>query len=83
MERHYDVGYAVVSLIFIANAIGFILAAFFVHALDSKLGRAKTLMLADGTCVIANIMLGFAPPFPVYVIAYVSALTLLSFDKCL
>lgn len=68
MEKYYHIGYAIVSLIFITNAIGFILAAFFVHVLDNKLGRAKTLMLTDIANMGAYILMGFAPPFPVFVI---------------
>jgi hypothetical protein len=39
--RHYDIGYAVVSLIFITNAVGFMLAAFFVDALRGRFGRGR------------------------------------------
>lgn len=42
-SRHYSIGYAIVSLIFVTNAIGFILAAFFVDALRAKFGRGKIL----------------------------------------
>lgn len=38
-DRHYDIGYAIVSLIFVTNAVGFILAAFFVDALRAHVGR--------------------------------------------
>jgi hypothetical protein len=41
--RHYNIGYAIVSLIFVTNAAGFILAAFFVDALRAKFGRGKIL----------------------------------------
>lgn len=68
MEAYYNVGYAIVSLIFITNAAGFILAAFFVHALDYKLGRARTLMLTDLANIAAYLLMGFAPPFPAFVI---------------
>ena len=68
MEKYYSIGYAIVSLIFITNAVGFILAAFFVHALDHRLGRAKTLMLTDLANIAAYLLMGFAPPFPAFVI---------------
>lgn len=38
-SRYYDVGYAIVSLIFVTNALGFIFAAFCVDALRVRLGR--------------------------------------------
>lgn len=67
MEKYYHVGYAIVSLIFITNAVGFILAAFFVHALDKRLGRAKTLMMTDLANMAAYLLMAFAPPFPAFV----------------
>ena len=68
MESYYNIGYAIVSLIFIGNAIGFILAAFFVHALDHKIGRARTLVCTDVVNIAAFLILGFAPPFPAFVV---------------
>jgi hypothetical protein len=41
--RHYNIGYAIVSLVFITNAVGFILAAFFVDALRARFGRGEIL----------------------------------------
>ena len=43
IEDWYNIGYAVVSLIWITNAVGFILSAFFNDAIQAKLGRAKSL----------------------------------------
>jgi hypothetical protein len=40
-SSHYEIGYAVVSLIFVTNAVGFILAAFFVDALRARFGRGS------------------------------------------
>lgn len=70
MEKYYNVGYAIVSLIFISNAVGFILAAFFINALDNKLGRAKTLMLCDAVLMVGHTMMAVTPPFPVFVIGF-------------
>lgn len=69
MEPHYHIGYAIVSLIFVTNAVGFILAAFFTDVVDSRLGRAKTLMCAEVTVLIGFIMIICTPPFAVVVIA--------------
>ncbi len=71
MESDYKIGYAIVSLIFVTNALGFISAAFITHALQAKLGRAKTLMLAEAVMMLAFIMIACTPPFPVVVVAYV------------
>jgi len=52
IERHYNIGYAIVSLIFVTNAIGFISAAFFVDALRARFGRGRTLMVAQALYVV-------------------------------
>ncbi|KAF1984997.1 MFS general substrate transporter [Aulographum hederae CBS 113979] len=70
MEAHYDIGYATVSLIFITNAIGFILAAFFNDAVLQRLGRAKSLMLSEVVMSLALVVVICAPPFPVVVTAF-------------
>ena len=69
MEDHYHIGYAIVSLIFISNAVGFIAAAFFVYAWDHKLGRARVLMVCDALCIVAYVIMAVAPPFPVFALA--------------
>jgi len=70
MEKDYHVGYAIVSLIFITNAIGFISAAPITHALQARLGRANMLVLAESLMIVAYIMLVCTPPFPVVVLAF-------------
>lgn len=39
LEHDYSIGYAIVSMIFISNALGFIFAAPSTQAIESKLGR--------------------------------------------
>ena len=68
--RHYSIGYAIVSLIFITNAIGYISTAFFVDALRARLGRARTLMVAQTLLVCGYIPIICQPPFPVVVISF-------------
>ena len=70
MEDHYRIGYAVVSLIFVANAAGFILAAPTSHAIASALGRAKSLMLSEITMLVGYVIIVCTPPFPAVVVAY-------------
>lgn len=70
MEKDYKIGYAIVSLIFVTNAIGFIAAAPVSQLLQARLGRAKTLVLAESVMVAAYIMLVCKPPFPVVVISF-------------
>ncbi|KAF2755433.1 MFS efflux transporter [Pseudovirgaria hyperparasitica] len=70
MEKSYDIGYAIVSLIFVTNAAGFIAAAFFIDALHQRLGRAKTLMLSELMIIAGYILIGVRPPFAVVVASY-------------
>jgi fucose permease len=70
IETHYRIGYAVVSLIFVAQALGFIVAAFFIDALHSRFGRAKSLILAEALMIAGYVMTIPAPPYPVVVVAY-------------
>lgn len=69
MEKQYDIGYAIVSLIFITNAIGFITAAFFTDLTLEKLGRAKACMLSEVLLIVGYVILVCTPPFPVVVVA--------------
>lgn len=71
MEEDYNIGYAIVSLIFVTNAIGFISAAPLAHMLQASLGRARTLILAQA-CMMAGFIMLLIPhrPFPVVVLAY-------------
>ncbi|KAL6719234.1 hypothetical protein ACLMJK_003471 [Lecanora helva] len=70
MEKDYKIGYAIVSLIFVTNAVGFISAAPIAQALQARLGRAKTLILAQLMIIAAYTMLVCRPPFPVVVVAF-------------
>ncbi|KAI0204892.1 MFS general substrate transporter [Astrocystis sublimbata] len=70
MERQYHIGYAVVSLIFIGNALGFIVAAPFVDAICLRLGRAKTGCLASILVAIGFVPLVMGAPFPSIVVGY-------------
>lgn len=70
IQSEYDIGYAVVSLIWISNAIGFIIAAFFADFLNTKLGRAKSLMLAEVSMIAAYAVIASPVPFPAVAIMY-------------
>lgn len=67
MEKHYDIGYAVVSLIFVTNALGFISAAPFAHALEHRLGRWKSYAFAMALLAVSYAIIICQPPFPVVV----------------
>ena len=71
MDEDYSIGYSLVSLIFIANAIGFISAAPITQIVQARLGRAKHLMVAEGIILVGYIMLVIpSRPFPVVVLAF-------------
>jgi fucose permease len=70
METHYNIGYAIVSLIFVTNAIGFLSAAFLVDFILHKLGRAKTLMFAEILLIFGYTIIACTPPFPLVVVAF-------------
>lgn len=70
IEKRYSVGYAVVSLIFVANAVGFISAAPVTHTLLGRIGQAKMLALAQCLMLAGYIVLVCSPPFPVVTLAF-------------
>jgi MFS family permease len=69
MEKHYHISYSIMSLVFVGNAAGFILAAPFTDTILSKLGRAKTLVLGDVIQLCAYIVLVCTPPYPLVVVS--------------
>lgn len=72
MEKHYNASHTIMSLVFVGNAAGFILAAFFTNMLLDRLGRAKTLIAAELVQLSAYIVLVCTPPYALVVISYVS-----------
>ena len=70
METNFHIGYAVVSLIFVTNAIGFLTAAFVVDLVVSKLGRQRTLILSELIMSIGFVGIVAPSPFPVVVVAF-------------
>jgi fucose permease len=67
IETHYSIGYAIVSLIFVSQAIGFIAAAFFTETMKGRIGQAKSLIFSELLMVVSFVGLVCAPPFPVVV----------------
>lgn len=70
METHYNIGYAVVSMIFVGQAVGFIGAAFFNQAIKSRLGHAKTAAFSQAILMAAFAIIIVTPPYPAVVIAF-------------
>lgn len=70
IEKEYHIGYAIVSLIFVTNAVGFILAAPCTHAFETRLGRSKTYIFSASLLAAGYIMIICKPPFPVVVASF-------------
>ncbi|KAJ6447210.1 MFS efflux transporter [Purpureocillium lavendulum] len=70
MEKHYGIGYGVVSLIFVGQALGFVAAALFLDALRERLGRARLLGLGQAMMTLAYVPLVAAAPFLLIVFAF-------------
>ncbi|WPH04641.1 Hypothetical protein R9X50_00753400 [Acrodontium crateriforme] len=70
IESWYGIGYAIVSLVFVTNAIGFILAAVFADLLLGRLGRAKALITSEGFMIAGYIIIASPVPFWLVVVAY-------------
>ncbi|KAL1652214.1 hypothetical protein SLS58_000341 [Diplodia intermedia] len=63
MEAFYSIGYAVVSLIFVANAAGFVAAAFCTDGLLlARLGRARTLVVSELIMLAGYVVIVCTPP---------------------
>ena len=65
--RHYDTSYGVASLLFVANALGFIIAALFIGGTTDRLGYAKTFALCQLIIAVGHAPLSWAAPFPVLI----------------
>ncbi|KAK1972362.1 major facilitator superfamily transporter [Colletotrichum sublineola] len=70
IEKHYNIGYAIVSLIFIGNAFGFIFGAAFLESLRMRLGRARLLALAQTVITLAYAPILAHAPFPLVVVSF-------------
>ena len=70
MELDFSISYAIVSLIFITNAIGFISAAPCTYALQARFGRAKVLVFAEVLLIAGYIMVVSNSLFPAVVVGF-------------
>ncbi|KAI0783171.1 MFS general substrate transporter [Abortiporus biennis] len=70
IQSYYGIGFALVSLIFVFNCIGFISGAIMNVYLDEKLGLGKILVLGAALQTISYIMNAPAGPFPIMCTAF-------------
>ncbi|KAF2659162.1 MFS general substrate transporter [Lophiostoma macrostomum CBS 122681] len=70
MERQYRINYTIMSLIFVGQAAGFIVAAFFNNTILGKFGRAKTLMAAEVILLLSYVIMLCTPPYGAVIVAF-------------
>jgi fucose permease len=69
MELYYRKGHAIMSLVFVGQALGFVIAAFFNNLILHKIGRAWMLMTAEAVIIVGYIILVCMPPYPAVIVA--------------
>lgn len=70
METYYHIGYAVVSLIFVGQAVGFVAGAALIDPLRHRLGRGRTLALSQLIMVAGYVTIACTAAFPAVVVAF-------------
>ncbi|TFY77871.1 hypothetical protein EWM64_g6140 [Hericium alpestre] len=70
MQEVYHVGFAIVSLIFVFNCVGFVTGSISNIWLTDRLGFGKTIVLGSVAQMIGYCFQSPAPPFPVFVMGY-------------
>jgi fucose permease len=70
IEKHYDIKYAIMSTIFVAQAAGFLVSAFLTDSLSRRIGRSKSYILSGVIQAIGFAILATAPPYPVVVFVF-------------
>ncbi|CDK27402.1 unnamed protein product [Kuraishia capsulata CBS 1993] len=70
IESYYHVNYSVVSLIWLANAIGFVVVAFASHPMDKYLGRQWSIAGGCLSLLVMYAMVCGGPSFEVVVVGF-------------
>lgn len=70
MEKHYQISYSIVSMIFVGNALGFISAAPVTQSIEQKLGRSKSYAFSMFLLAVSYIIITCQPPFPAVVVSF-------------
>ncbi|KAI0763038.1 MFS general substrate transporter [Trametes elegans] len=71
LQSVYHVGYAIVSLIFIVNSLGYLLGATSYLYLTDRFGFGKMVVIASFIGMVGFALEASGAPFPVFVIGYV------------
>lgn len=70
LEKYYDLDHLVASVAFVAPFCGYILASLMCDWMNRKFGRWGVAIIGPTCQFICYLINVFAPPFPVFVIAY-------------
>ncbi|CAE6389133.1 unnamed protein product [Rhizoctonia solani] len=70
IQTRYDIGFVVVSMLFISNCVGYLSAAVINIHLTDRLGFGKVILLGSVLQILAYAVLAPSPPFPVMCISY-------------
>ncbi|THH16127.1 hypothetical protein EW146_g4461 [Bondarzewia mesenterica] len=70
IQSVYHVGFAVVSLVFISNCVGFVIGSVSNIMLTDRVGFGKVIVLGSIAQAVAYCLQAPGPPFPLFVIAF-------------
>ncbi|CAE6389121.1 unnamed protein product [Rhizoctonia solani] len=70
IQARYNIGFIVVSMLFVSNCVGYLSAAVINIHLTDRLGFGKVILLGGALQILAYSILAPAPPFPVMCISY-------------
>ncbi|ODQ78919.1 hypothetical protein BABINDRAFT_172172 [Babjeviella inositovora NRRL Y-12698] len=70
IEAYYDISYAIVSMIWMASAVGFVIVAAFASQLDKYLGKTKLLLFGVLCQVVMYAMVSPGGPFELTVMGF-------------
>nr|QFR37064.1 MFS transporter [Cyberlindnera americana] len=70
IESYYGISYAIVSLLWLGNAIGYLLVAFSAHHIDRLLGMQKSLTLCVALFSVMFALISSGTLFPVLVVGF-------------
>ena len=70
LERYYHVNYAIVSLIFLSNACGFIFSSFLSNRLHIMVGRCKSLIIGSGLQVVSYLIYSTHPSYGIIIVGF-------------
>ncbi|KAI0542021.1 major facilitator superfamily domain-containing protein [Xylaria digitata] len=73
LQEYYRLSYIIISLVFLSPFIGYTVAAFLNNIFHTKFGRWGVALIASCSHLVAYIIIGVHPPYPVLVVAFALA----------